>query len=149
MRSPDRLRAPRALALALMVTIAFSAVSAVALAAEKPVKGGLYTGTLRSESITFKLARNGKSLKASAPYAPLYCQGGGAGERQISKPAKISKQGTFTAKITYEFVPTHKKTSTLTFKGKISGLFMNGSAKSHFLLTKGCDGSASFTATAG
>ncbi len=146
MRSLDNRRLPRIVALVL---IAMTATTAVALATEKPVKGGVYTGTLRTEPIRFKVARNGKSVKASSPSAPLYCQGGGAGERQITKAAKISKLGTFTAKITYEFVPTHKKTSTLTFKGKFSGLFVNGSAKSHFILAKGCDGSSNFVATAG
>lgn len=146
MRSFENHRLPRILALVL---VAMTATTAVALALEKPVKGGLYTGTLRSESISFKVARNGKSVKINAPFPPLYCQGGGAGERQISKPAKISSQGTFSGKITYEFAPTHKKTATLTFKGKFAGLFLNGSAKSHFLLAKGCDGSLNFVATAG
>ena len=128
----------------------------VALAGVK--KGATYTGTLAKsqEPISLKISRNGKSVIADVQFAPLYCQGGGAGERQITKPATIGKGGTFSATITYEFAPTHARTDKLYVKGKFTGKSAKGTARSEFGLQSpearknlaDCDGSTTFTAAA-
>jgi hypothetical protein len=74
------------------------------------------------------------------------CEGGGAPERQITKPASISKRGSFSASIAYEFIFTHKITAKLFFKGKFAGHAVKGTARSEFVLAKGCDGSTTFSA---
>jgi hypothetical protein len=133
------------------------ATAAVALAAG-PKKGATYSGILghSKEPITLKVAKNGKSVTISVQTAPLYCEGGSAGERQISTPAPISKDGGFSGTIAYEFVPTHKKTTKLHVTGKFSGSSVKGSARSEFGLTSlqaakelaKCNGSTTFSAKA-
>ena len=139
-----------------LAALALLAAAAVALAAG-PKKGATYKGTLAKnrEPIALKVAKNGKSVTASVQFAPLYCQGGGAGERQITKPAAIASNGSFSASIVYEFVPTHKKTAKLEIKGKFSGKSVKGTARSLFGLESlealrnlgRCDGTTTFTAT--
>lgn len=142
------LRALGIAGLALILT------AAVALAGVK--KGATYTGTLakNKQPIALKVSKNGKSVTVSVQFAPLYCEGGGAGEKQITKPATIAKDGSFTASILYEFVPTHAKTSKLYVKGKFSGKSAKGTARSEFGLASPqaakelakCNGSTTFIA---
>jgi hypothetical protein len=133
----------------LLASIALAATPAVALAAAA-IKGATYTGnTVRGKAaITLKVSKSGKSVTVNAPVAPLYCQGGGGPERQITRAAGISKGGSFSGSIGYEFVLTHKLTARLFFKGKFSGHAVKGTARSEFVLAKSCDGSTTFTAKA-
>jgi hypothetical protein len=142
----------RAISLAAFVVLL---CAAVALAAG-PKKGATYTGSTvqNKEPITLKVSANGKSVRIGVQFAPLYCQGGGAGERQITKPAAVAKDGSFKGLITYEFTPTHEKTTKLYVSGKFSGKKVKGSARSEFGLISAqahsnleqCDGSTSFSA---
>ena len=141
-----------------VVSLAAAALllSATLALAAGPKKGASYTGTTvqNKEPITLKVSHNGKSVTVSILSAPLYCEGGGAGERQITKPATIAKDGSFKATITYEFTPTHQKTTKLFLSGKFSGKKVKGSARSEFGLVsaeahsklKQCDGTTSFSA---
>ncbi|MGD0455281.1 MAG: hypothetical protein ABSB69_16970 [Solirubrobacteraceae bacterium] len=141
----------RFLALAIALTTgALLAAAAVALAAG-PVKGAKYTGATvhGKQPISLKVSGSGKSVTVSVVFAPLYCEGGGTGERQITKPAAISSSGAFKGSIAYEFTPEHKVTGKLFFNGKFSGHTVKGTARSEFLLAKQCDGSTSFSAKAG
>ena len=139
-------QARRLVVLALLVP---AAAATVALASG-PLKGATYTGTIvhGKAAITLKVAKNGKSVTVNVLSAPLYCQGGGAPERQLTKGAPISKSGSFKGAIAYEFAPTHKITARLYFSGKFSGRTVKGSARSEFTLAHGCNGSTSFTAQA-
>jgi len=133
----------------LPASIALAATPAVALAAAA-IKGATYTGsTVRDKApITLKVSKSGKSVTVNAPVAPLYCEGGGGPERQITRAAGISQGGSFSGSIGYEFVLTHKLTARLFFKGKFSGHAVKGTARSEFVLAKSCDGSTTFTAKA-
>jgi hypothetical protein len=138
-----------------LTVLALPVIAAVAMAAG-PKKGATYSGTIVQGKTTIKLkvAPNGKAVTVSVPSAPLYCQGGGGPERQITKPAAIGKDGSFKGTITYEFTPTHKNTTKLYFSGKFSGKSVKGSARSEFGLISPeahknlaqCNGSASFSA---
>lgn len=120
-------------------------------------KGATYVGaTARSkEPIALKVSHDGKTVTASAQVAPLYCQGGGGGTRQLTKPATIGKDGSFKAVITYEFTPTHQKVTKLYVSGKFSGKTVKGSARSEYGLVSAearsnlaqCNGSTTFSAT--
>jgi hypothetical protein len=136
-------------ALAVVVTMTALLAAAVAQAAG-PVKGAKYTGTTARDSqpISFKVSTSGKSVTVSIAFAPMYCQGGGAGTVQVTKPAAISHSGSFKSTIAYEFAPEHKITSKLYVSGKFSGNKVKGTARSEFLLAKQCDGSTSFSASA-
>jgi hypothetical protein len=122
------------------------ALTSVALAG--PVKGATYTGTTShgNAAISLKVSKSGKSVTVNAPFAAIYCEGGGAGTRQITRAATISPGGSFKGSITYEFVPTHRITAHLRFAGKFSGHAVKGTARSEFPLAKQCDGSTRFSA---
>lgn len=140
----------------LGLTVLALLVSAAVAMAAGPKKGATYSGTIvqGKTTITLKVSANGKSVTASVPSAPLYCQGGGGPERQITKPAAIGKDGSFKGTIVYEFTPTHKNTTKLYFSGKFSGKSVTGHARSEFGLISPeahknlaqCNGSASFSA---
>ncbi len=142
----------RVVSVAIVITVL---CAAVALAAGVK-KGATYTGSTvqNKEPITLKVAKTGKTVTLNVLFAPLYCQGGGAGERQITKPVPIAKDGSFKGEITYEFTPTHAKTTRLYIVGKFSGKKVKGTARSEFGLInaqahanlKQCDGSTSFSA---
>jgi hypothetical protein len=147
-----RIQLGRALVLAVLALV----VAATAALAAGPKKGATYSGTIvqGKTTITLKVSASGKAVTVSVPSAPLYCQGGGGPERQITKPAAIAKDGSFKGTITYEFTPTHKNTTKLYFSGKFSGKSVKGSARSEFGLISPeahknlaqCNGSASFSA---
>jgi hypothetical protein len=134
--------------------LAMLATAVVALAAG-PKKGATYSGMTvhGKEPIMLRVAKNGKSVTVNVPSAPLYCQGGGPAERQITAPAPIAKDGSFTSTIAYEFVPTHKKTARVYVNGRFSGKSVKGTARSlfgssleTFKSLHRCDGSTTFTA---
>ena len=141
---------------ATMVALVALLVCATAALAAGAKKGATYSGqTVQAkEPITLKVSRSGKSVSVSVQFAPLYCEGGGGGERQLSQPATIAKDGSFKSTIVYEFTPTHAKTSKLYVSGKFSGKQVKGSARSEFGLISPaarkelakCDGSTSFSA---
>lgn len=141
---------------AAIVAVVALLICATAALAGGAKKGATYSGqTVQGkEPITLKVSRNGKSVTVGVLFAPLYCQGGGAGERQITQPATIAKDGSFKSTILYEFTPTHAKTSKLYVSGKFSGKQVKGSARSEFGLISAsarkelakCNGSTSFSA---
>lgn len=141
----------------VLTVLALLVATAVATAAG-PKKGATYSGTIvqGKTAITLKVSANGKAVTVSVLSAPLYCQGGGGPERQITKPAAIAKDGSFKGTITYEFTPNHSKPTELYFSGKFSGKSVTGHARSEFGLISPeahktlaqCDGSASFSAKA-
>jgi hypothetical protein len=131
------------LALLACATIAFAA---------GPLKGRTYTGTLAQGHvrIVLKVSGSGRSVLVSAPYAPLFCEPGGAGERVIARPVPIAANGRFSGTISYELRPTHAILSRLIFSGRFSGAKVTGTGRSEFLLAaiKHCGGTTSFSAKA-
>ncbi|MFI4990835.1 MAG: hypothetical protein ACHQHO_07975 [Solirubrobacterales bacterium] len=131
------------------------ATAAVALATG-PKKGATYSGTTAhgKEPITLKVSKSGRTVTVSVASAPLYCQGGGGPERQVTAPAPIANDGSFSGSINYEDIPTHKRTTKLYFAGRFSGKTVKGTARSLFGLSSlealrnlhKCDGSTSFSA---
>jgi hypothetical protein len=143
----------RALGLAAAVLLL---LAAAALAAG-PKKGATYAGTTvhGMDSITLKVSKNGKTVTVNAPFAPLYCQGGGGPTRQVTKSAAIAKNGSFSGSIAYESVSTHTRSTKLYFKGRFAGKLVTGTVRSEFGIggspearasLKQCEGSTSFSA---
>ena len=156
-----------------ILTIAVSLVLSLAVVAfaAGPEAGKTYTGkTLtygtnsegrfefvegKAFPVTLTVSASGKSVTASFPgvregstrRALLYCSVGVAMKSQVTKPAKISKGGSFTATI-------HDKLSEepgVPLKQVISGTF-DGSKVSGTVRTEesaGCSGSTTFSAKAG
>ncbi len=153
-RSPSaaasRARRRRGPALTSVTILLALALCSLALAAPAK-KGATYSGNTvhLKEPITLKVSRSGKTVTVSETFAPLYCEGGGAGEREITKAVPVSSSGKFKAVISYEFVPEKKITSKLYVSGKFNGKKVGGTARSEFLLAHQCDGSTSFSASAG
>ena len=87
-----------------------------------------------------------KSAKASVPFAPAFCQGGGGGEVQHTKFAPV-KGGAFTTKITYTVEHSSHTFATITIKGTFIGSNFDGQLKSSFTPAKECNGQESFFAT--
>ena len=143
--SSTRLRQALALAVVLLLaggTLAFAAALK---------KGASYTGSTvkGSEPISLKVSSSGRTVTASIAFAPQFCEnGGGVGTKQITKPASISKSGSFQAKISYEFAPEHSIIATLEISGKFSGAKVSGKTTSAFKVAKQCDGTTSFSAKA-
>jgi hypothetical protein len=104
---------------------------ATALAATaKPVKGGRYSGAVKSvsgEAVTFTVSSDGKSVRdvRITPYIPNRCGAGGPPPQESSKPASISAQGKFTTKVT-------QKASTAT----VTGTFLKNRAEQGTIKTK-------------
>lgn len=134
-------------ALGLLLGLAFTSIAlAVSLK-----KGATYAGKVAKAPglpLSLKVSSSGKTVTASMFTIPAFCEGGGAGTKQITKPASISKSGSFVAKISYEFVPEHKIIEKLTLSGKFSGKKASGKATSEFLVAKQCNGATTFTAKA-
>lgn len=143
----------------LLATIAVIATGGMAVGANVklgPVKGSTYIGVVHDETITIKVAANGKTAKVSLPSAPAFCQGGSGPEKQSSKAAKVSKTGSLTAKISYSSAtgPSHAPFATVTVKGNFdtfagSKPVFQGTVKTSFRAAgaKSCDGQESFQAT--
>jgi hypothetical protein len=144
-----------------LAAIALTATAAVALGGNvklTPVKGATYSGVVHDETITVKVAKNGKTATVSLPGAPGFCQGGSGPEKQSSKAAAISKGGGLTATISYSSAigSDHKAFATVTVKGNFytfagSQPVFQGTVKSSFVAagSKSCDGQESFEATKG
>ncbi len=141
----------RQIRLALAIACLGVLLSAAAALAAGPVKGAKYTGaTVRDKQpITLKVSASGKSVTLGVAFAPMYCEGGGPGSTQITKPATISSNGSFQGTISYEFAPLHEITAKLLIKGKFSGHTVSGSARSEFPRAPQCNGSTTFSAKAG
>jgi hypothetical protein len=144
---------------ALLTTIAVIAIGGTALGASVklgPVKGASYAGVVHDETITIKVAANGKTAKVSLPGAPAFCQGGSGPEKQSSKAAKVSKGGSLTAKISYSSTTgaSHSVFATVTVKGNFdtfagSKPVFDGTVKTSFRAagSESCNGQESFQAT--
>lgn len=143
----------------LLATIAVVTTGATALGANVklgPVKGASYAGAVHDETITIKVAANGKTAKVSLPGAPAFCQGGSGPEKQSSKAAKVSKTGSLTAKISYSSTigASHAAFATVMVKGNFdtfagSKPVFEGTVKTSFRAagSESCDGQESFEAT--
>jgi hypothetical protein len=147
--------------LRLLVALSAIALIAVAAAAEgetvktTPAKGATYAGVVHDETITIKVAKNGKTATVKLPSAPFYCQGGAGPERQSSKPGKIAKTGVLEVKISYRGTGSdHAVFATVAVKGSFFtfGSFtpeFQGTATTSFVAaaSKECNGETSFEAT--
>lgn len=146
------------------VAASFALICAVAIpalsSAAQPGKGKTYSGsitrvvagTTSTFPISFQVSKNGKKVhdfSLSSGY-PVYCQGGGFGEAQEAT-AKISKQGTFTAKLPLYFAPTHDHQGFV----KVTGKFGKKGHESGKAITEftggsltGCNGTSKYTTKA-
>lgn len=139
----------RQAAMLAAVALLICATAAIAAGA-KPgaIKGAKYAGAVRNSPVTIKVASDGKSAKVSIPFAPAYCQGGGGGEVQHTKSAPVSKDGAFTAKISYTVMGSTRVFATVTVKGTFLKKNFDGTAKSTFTPATSCSGQSSFAAAA-
>jgi hypothetical protein len=145
----------RAFVLAALALIATGATALGASVKVSPVKGASYSGVVHDETITVKVAKNGKTATVSLPRAPAFCQGGSGPEQQSSKAGTISKTGSLTVAIAYSSATgSHTKFATVTVKGNFytfsgSTPVFQGTVKSSFSAAgaKECDGQESFQAT--
>jgi hypothetical protein len=136
----------RAAFLAVAVLLVGASAALAASVKAGAIKGAKYTGTVRSEPVTITVSSNGRSAKAAIPFPPAYCQGGGGGEVQHTKPAAISKGGSFAAKIAYTVMGTSRQFATVTIKGTFIGKDFDGVATSSFTPAVSCNGHESFFA---
>jgi hypothetical protein len=133
----------------VLAPIALIVPAAAALALKVgPIKGAVYVGAVHSEAIYLKVARSGKSAKASLPVAPGFCQGGSGPEEQRSTAAAIASSGRFTSTISYVARSTNRRFATVIVSGYFYGSVFQGTVKSSFTAAKSCDGQASFGAKA-
>lgn len=141
-------------ALAAVALIAAAATAQGEPVKTSPVKGATYSGAVRNETITIKVAGNGKTATVKLPGAPFYCSGGSGPERQSSKAGKIGKTGVLTVKISYTGTGSSHVFATVTVKGNFftfgsSTPVFQGTAKTSFVAagSKECNGETSFQAT--
>jgi hypothetical protein len=144
-----------ALALAAILVVAAVATASATSVKLTPVKGATYAGTLRDETITVKVAANGRAATVKLPTIPAYCPSGSGPEKQSTKPATISKGGSLTAKISYSSAigSDHATFGTVTVQGHFytfagSKPVFDGTARSSFVPAgdKACEGQESFEA---
>jgi hypothetical protein len=133
----------------VLVPVIVIASGAVALAAG-PVRGGTYSGSTAHgrDAVSLKVARNGRSVTVSVPTPPGYSSGCGGPTVQKTKAAGISRGGSFSGSISYEFPLTRSIVIRVAFSGKFSGRKVKGSVRSEYVYSKACSGSTSFSATA-
>jgi hypothetical protein len=138
----------RVLKIAPTVGVAVALVTAAVTLAAQPTKGSVYAGTTQRDHdvVTLTISANGKKLTASAPIAPLYCQGAGPPSTESSKPAAISKSGSFSATIVY--MAEGKVFAKLLVSGRFtSKTLAKATARSNYLsLPSMCNGTTKFTA---
>lgn len=145
----------RVAALAALVTLA-AAVPAIAAVGARPEKGKTYSGVIRrtstvKEPISFKVSRTGRSVKDFKFSYPVYCQGGGFPGMK-SRPATISRKGSFTAKLPLKTIipPRGRPDGTVIVTGKFG---RHGSEKGEVItkLKHGttCNGKSSYSTKAG
>jgi hypothetical protein len=122
------------------------AISATALAAH-PLKGRIYAGVTAhgQASVVLTVSKSGRTLTASVPRAPLYCQGGGPSPTQVTKPAAISADGSFSGAIVYFYAG--KLSYKVRFSGRVAKTkLITGTVRSEFK-SRECSGSTTFSAT--
>jgi hypothetical protein len=141
--------------IAALAALAVATSTATAIAGNVkigPVKGATYVGAIReSDTVTVKVAANGKSATVKLPTAPAYCQGGSGPQVQHPHPGTI-KAGALTAKITYTATGSSTPFATVTVKGNFytfsgSTPVFQGTAKTTFTKAGECNGQESFQAT--
>lgn len=112
-------------------------------------RGATYSGATDhgQVAVTFAVAPSGRTVTASARYAPLYCRGKPGVERAATRPALI-EGGYFRATISYELVPSHTITAQLLLMGRIDGATARGVARSIFPHSASCSGATTFSAQA-
>lgn len=129
--------------------------AATTASATKPLKGGIFAGTLNLRSdikVTFKVSKSGtqvRSLKLTD--LPIFCEGGGAPIPVTFKPMSVSRTGSFTGRATTRF-----DDGSLQSKLKITGKFVKRRAATGTLTVDwqfkddptGCDGKSKFSAKA-
>ncbi|HEX3512283.1 MAG TPA: hypothetical protein VHT27_14420 [Solirubrobacteraceae bacterium] len=128
-----------------------------------PVNGGLYVGLLpaygtanyhhlrmrlhnHGAAIVLKVARNGRtvSVRFSTSYPVMFCVNNEFLKVQSSKPARISKSGTFTAVINDKFlVQGGAPAITQTITGHFSGRSVSGTI---YTSAGGCGGVSQYSA---
>jgi hypothetical protein len=160
-----RLRRILAIAIPLAVGLAVAAFAA------GPIKGKTYTGKTLSYGtgpegqfefvegkafpLTLKVSASGKSVTASFPgvlegssrRALFYCNVGVAMKSQVTKPAKISKGGSFTATIRDKLAEEPGVPLKQVISGTFSGGKVSGTVRTE--TSPGCSGSTTFSAKAG
>jgi hypothetical protein len=120
-----------------------------------PAKGKTYSGEIKQSvtvqfPISFKVSSTGKSVsKFRLPNGyPVYCQGGGFGSAH-SRRAKISRRGTFRAKLPIIFAPTHQHQGFLKVTGKFrSHKRETGKVVTGFTNGSSCGGSSKYSTRA-
>lgn len=144
-------------ALAALATVAIAGPALAAVTA-KPEKGKTYSGSIRRTStvkipITFKVSENGKSVShfTMTPKYPTNCSGGGFPTMK-SRSARISRKGTFTAKLPLvsTLPPPRKRDGTVTVTGRFGrGGKESGKVKTVVTSSKSCDGRWFYSTKAG
>ena len=143
----------RAVSLGLILSLA---AASLALAAG-PVKGATYRGAIdRAPSnfslpISFQVSKSGKTVSrfSLADSYPVYCQGGGFPHLGTGGSGRITKRGTFTAKLALISISTNKPEGWVI----VSGAFGHGGTVSGKVRTdingsfgRACNGSSPFSA---
>jgi hypothetical protein len=133
----------------IFTPVVVMASAAVALAAS-PVRGGTYRGTTAHgrDAISLKVAGNGRSVKVSVPTPPGYSSGCGGPAQPSTRSARISRGGSFSGSISYEFALFHKTVVKVFFSGRFSGRSVKGTIRAQYVYSKACSGSTSFSARA-
>ncbi len=143
---------------AVVVLLCVAALLATTTSLAAAPKAATYAGQIKREGATsqpiqFTVTKSRKKVTSfSFPSSyPVYCQGGGFGT-PVSKPVKISVQGTFTAKLPLVFTPRHQNqgtlivTGTFTPHGKVRGSVTTDFKAVNNLNT--CNGTSTFSASA-
>jgi hypothetical protein len=119
------------------------------------VKGATYTGVFHGETLTVKVAKNGKTATASLPDAPFFCSSGGGGPEPHSVKAGEIKKGSVTTTIAFSTTGSVRKPlATVVIKGTFYKFgaakpVFQGSAKTTLAGSdKSCNGQESFQVTA-
>jgi hypothetical protein len=143
--------------LALICALAIPALSVAAA----PKKGKTYVGDIKrvfggrvaeTDEISFQVSANGKRVHDfSLPNGyPVYCEGGGFGEAQ-GATAKITPQGTFTAKLPIYFAygsPKHQGFVEVTGKFGKKG-HESGKVITEFTKSTTCNGTSRYSTKVG
>jgi hypothetical protein len=138
--------------IALPAVIVTMLVIAAGAFAAKPIKGATYSGRINRTSnvlytIKFKVSNNGTHVSGFSVPTLVYCQGGGFGS-PLSVVAKITKAGTFKAKLPMYFAPAHVTEGYETVTGKFAkGGKVSGKVITTFTHGTSCNGTSTYSAT--
>jgi hypothetical protein len=133
---------------AAVIAAAVVAVSASLAFAAHPLKSTVYAGLTAKESdmIQLTVSKNGKTLKATIPVIPLYCQGGGPPEEEVTKSVRIHRDGRFSGVIHYKF--QGKESFEAFFSGRFTTKrLVKGHLRSDYPNAKSCSGTTTFELT--